>query len=58
MVGKGELRMGEVWLNVLCDVCTPLFYESLDRLEASWGLGGAKVGSELGLQGRGEGRKE
>ncbi len=41
-------------------MCVPLYSMSLDphRLEASRSLGGAKVGSELGLQGRGEGRKE
>ena len=38
-----------------CVMCVPLYSMGLDRLEASWGLGGAKVGSELGLQGRGEG---
>ena len=42
------------WMS--CVMCAPLYSMSLDphRLEASW----AKVGSELGLQGRGEGRKE
>ena len=38
-------RTGRSPLNVMC---VPLYSMSLDRLEASWGLGGAKVGSELG----------